>query len=54
MTAGVLKEVRDLFGPGNAEMADLEADALGIELADTGAAKTDKQCLQQCDLYYRP
>lgn len=54
LAIGVLKEVKDVFGPGNAEVDDLKADLLGIELAVKGAARTNKQCLQQCDLYYKP
>ena len=53
MLIGLLKEFKDLFGPGDADQADIEADALGISLAAKGAARTDQQCLKQCDLYYR-
>jgi hypothetical protein len=54
MMAGVLKEVKDLFGPGNAEVEDLVADAIGVDLALFRIARTDKQCLKKCDLYYAP
>jgi hypothetical protein len=53
MMIGLLKEFKDLFGPGDAEYEDIEADALGINLAATRAARTDEQCLRQCDLYYK-
>lgn len=53
MMIGLLKEFQDVFGPGDADSEDIEADALGISLAARGAAKTDKQCLSQCDLYHR-
>lgn len=49
---GTLKEVKDFFGPGEASTEDLKADAFGISLASKGAARTDNQCLSQCDLYY--
>lgn len=52
LLVGTLKEVKDFFGPGEASVADLEADAFGISLAFKGAARSDKQCLSQCDLYY--
>ena len=49
---GILKELKDAVGPGNAEMADLKADILGIDLVLARRAKTDQQCLSECDLYY--
>lgn len=53
MMIGVLKEFKDLLGPGDADAEDIEADALGISLAAKGAARNNQQCLKQCDLYYR-
>ena len=53
-TIGVLKEIQDLFGPGEADGKDIKADVLGIELAQKKAATTDQSCLKQCDLYYPP
>ena len=53
MMIGLLKEIQDLFGPGEADADDLKADSFGISLAAEGTAKTDLQCLSQCDLYYR-
>ena len=53
MLVGLLKEFKDVFGPGDADAEDIEADALGVSLASRGSAKTNKQCLAQCDLYYR-
>jgi hypothetical protein len=52
MMVGLLKEIQDLFGPGEADADDLKADAFGISLAAETAARTDVQCLSQCDLYY--
>jgi hypothetical protein len=52
MMIGLLKEIQDVFGPGEADSEDLKADAFGISLVSSSAAKTDKQCLTQCDLYY--
>jgi hypothetical protein len=52
MMVGVLKEIQDVFGPGEADAEDLKADAFGISLVSSRAAKTDLQCLTQCDLYY--
>ncbi len=52
MLIGYLKEFKDFFGNGEASEEDIKADAFGISLAAKGAAKTDQQCLSQCDLYY--
>lgn len=49
---GTLKEIKDFFGPGEASSEDLKADAFGINLAAKRAARSDTQCLSQCDLYY--
>lgn len=54
LLVGTLKEIKDFFGPGEASAEDLKADALGISLAVKGAARSDSQCLSQCDLYYKP
>lgn len=51
---GMLKEFKDVLGPGDADGADIEANSTGISLASKRAARTDQQCLDQCDLYYRP
>lgn len=48
MQLGVIKELADIVGPGNAEWDDLKADADGIRLVTTKKAKTDKQCIDQC------
>jgi hypothetical protein len=52
MSIGILKEIQDLFGPGQADIDDLKADALGVDIAFTRRARRDSQCLEQCDLYY--
>jgi hypothetical protein len=49
---GILKELADVVGPGNAEMADLRADYKGVDLAASGKAKTDKTCMEQCHMIY--
>jgi hypothetical protein len=54
MMIGLLKEFKDLLGPGDADQEDIEANALGISLSASGAARSDQQCLNQCDLYYKP
>lgn len=54
LAAGALKELRDILGPGNAEVDDLAADIMGITIADRRAARSDEQCLSQCDLYFIP
>ena len=52
MLVGVLKEFKDLFGPGNAERDDLIADKYGVDLVRHKRATTDSECLEQCDLKY--
>lgn len=52
LAVGLLKEIKDFFGPGEASEEDLKADIFGVSLATKRAAKTDQQCLSQCDLYY--
>ena len=52
MMIGLLKEIKDFFGPGEADVEDLKADAFGISLASKRAATSGSQCLSQCDLYY--
>lgn len=41
--AGIGKEIKDLFGPGNAEIDDLKADLDGIDCAANGFS-----CGSQC------
>jgi len=54
LMAGILKEVQDVFGPGNAEVEDLKADALGISFAREELSLNNEECLNSCDLYYTP
>jgi hypothetical protein len=54
LLVGVMKEIKDLLGPGQAEVADLEANLTGISLALKLAARNTHQCFEQCDLYYHP
>jgi hypothetical protein len=49
---GILKELADVFGQGNAEMDDLEADYKGVYLVMQKKAKSDDTCKQQCDKIY--
>lgn len=52
MLVGILKEFKDVFGPGNAERADLIADKYGVDLVRHQRARSDSECLEQCDLRY--
>ena len=54
LMVGMLKEFKDLLGPGDADTADIEANITGIALASKGAAWTDGECLSSCDLYFSP
>lgn len=49
-TVGWLKEIYDIFGPGNAERADMEANLEGIRFSSM--AKTDKDCIRFCAQIY--
>ena len=52
LLAGILKEVRDVFGPGEADREDIIANRYGIGLVSSKRAKTYRECLEQCDLRY--
>lgn len=49
---GILKELADIIGPGNAEMKDLEADYTGVYLVVDKKVKDDKSCIKQCHKIY--
>lgn len=51
---GVLKEFRDFLGYGNPEMADIEADFFGVNLAEKKIARHDEDCSRICDENFRP
>ncbi|HXH30736.1 MAG TPA: hypothetical protein VNJ01_07970 [Bacteriovoracaceae bacterium] len=50
--SGILKEIRDFFGSGNPEMADIRANRIGIGLVRNQRARFENECLEQCSLYY--
>jgi len=50
---GALKEFKDLFDDGNAEMADLHADEYGISLVTKGKATYDAECVSQCNSKFK-
>ncbi len=50
--AGYYKELRDVLGPGSADARDLEANRIGRDQVRYKRARTDRECLSQCDLYY--
>jgi hypothetical protein len=49
---GILKELADVVGPGNAEMDDLRADYAGVDLVVSKKARTDRNCMDQCHSLY--
>lgn len=52
---GILKELADVVGPGNAEWADLVADSDGVMLWRLGMGRTDSMCKENCaSLYPHP
>ncbi len=50
---GVIKEIIDLFGEGNAETSDIRANLDGITLADSGRALSKSECLKECKLIHQ-
>jgi hypothetical protein len=52
LIVGALKEFKDLFDDGNAEMADLDADRYGIRLVTDQRATYDAECSRQCGSHY--
>lgn len=51
---GLLKEGLDYLGYGSPEVADMEANMSGIRLVTKKKVKTDKACLDSCQLLHRP
>lgn len=49
---GVIKELSDVIGSGNAELADLQADADGVTLWRLGMGRSDQVCKDNCNLLY--
>ena len=49
---GILKEVRDAMGYGNAEWADIKADFYGLKLVRKKLAISDDDCARKCDEKY--
>ena len=52
LAVGALKEFKDLFDDGNAEVADLQADRFGIALVTNGKADHDRECSLRCERRY--
>lgn len=52
LLVGILKEFRDVFGPGEADAEDIKANRYGINLVRQDRARIDQECLDQCDLRY--
>lgn len=49
---GIIKELADVVGPGNAEWADLKADLNGVTLWRLGFGRNDQMCKDQCLAIY--
>ena len=49
---GILKEIRDAMGYGNAEWADIRADFYGLKLVRKKMAFNDEDCARKCDEKY--
>lgn len=49
---GLIKEVLDLMGMGQADWADIRANQQGITMAVSGRARSKLQCLRECRAIY--
>ncbi len=49
---GLAKEIVDVFGPGNAEWADLKADHYGTMLSVQPSVRSNEQCNRGCAKRY--
>lgn len=49
---GYFKELKDLLGPGNAEIADIKANSYGIKIAKKKYAVSNEDCARLCDERY--
>ncbi len=52
LALGLGKEIWDVFTPGDADVRDLKADILGIDLNESGRARNNEECFTQCESYY--
>lgn len=52
MELGIIKELVDIVGPGNAEFADLQADRDGVKLGDQLRGANDEACEKACKGIY--
>jgi len=51
-TFGRVKELIDVFGPGDAEWKDLEANDDGLLMSITGRARNIRECIHECRTIY--
>ncbi len=49
---GLVKELLDLLGAGEPSLADLQADLVGITLAESRRAQNKAECWRECQLVY--
>jgi hypothetical protein len=49
---GMAKEIYDVFGPGNAEWADLMANLMGLRISRRVSVGNVKQCSKACQEFY--
>ena len=52
LNLGVLKEIKDIFGPGNAEVEDMTANIDGARLANSGEARNFNECALECQRFH--
>lgn len=51
-TLSYAKELRDLLGYGNAEIADIKAGSYGIKIVKSDLANVDEDCVGLCNERY--
>ena len=49
---GILKELADIVGPGNAELNDFKANYEGVNLVTSKKSRTDESCIKECKKIY--
>jgi hypothetical protein len=52
--AGALKELQDIFTPGNADWKDMRANQIGIQFVTLGQAADAWGCQQKCGTVFPP
>lgn len=52
LNIGVMKEIWDIFTPGDSDLADLRADIIGIKLSGQKDVEDHADCIWECDKHF--